>query len=141
MMDLSRRNFLKVAVGAGAALLVPERKVWALDQTMIPREGTIITSGSFVRIHEGVGGYAHDQFPQSISMGDYTYRDELPDTVLWKYDWVQTHGKYWGVVLDPVSDSAHSEVLFITEQEGMYGVKKVAHSDIVTYRSIVGESS
>jgi hypothetical protein len=37
---LSRRQFFKVAAGAGAALLLPERKVWALDRTMIPPQNS-----------------------------------------------------------------------------------------------------
>ena len=65
-MNISRRNFLKVAVGAGAALLVPERKVWALDRTMIPANDRLLS--------KWVHGL--DDFPRTIRMGDYAYEGE-----------------------------------------------------------------
>ncbi len=121
---MNRRSFLRSAAGllvASTALAVPERKVWALDQTMVNPTPD------------------HWLVPKDWIAGEFTLRD-TPPTVLWKYDWVRVKGKYWGVVMDPIADSMHSEVMFATPQDDMSGIVRVPHKDIQTWQSLVGDT-
>jgi hypothetical protein len=116
---LSRRNFLKSAAGllvASTALAVPERKVWALDQTMIPaKEGLRIRDVPDFIPHLGLhDAPLYNDFEAYAAFNPYRGDANLitlgDPSLFNKWDVVIVDGEWMMITSDPL-DSAEVTVV------------------------------
>jgi hypothetical protein len=85
---LDRRTFLQGLIAGTAGLLLPDRRVWALDRTMIaPSVGVVFTRKDDRMIMELEGAELAVQIDmRSIDAGMYEWRARSVPNILWT-DW------------------------------------------------------